>query len=108
MDADALEYACRSRLKWKRDGADWVLFNGRRRMGRVTPAADHPGMYRWEKAGGRFSAIGNLSWVKDAVLAAAVRELEWTMRSKLARDPSKPQQNSVSAAHKSPPVRLAA
>jgi hypothetical protein len=38
MDDSAIEYACRSRLKWKRDGADWVLWDGRRRMGRVGPA----------------------------------------------------------------------
>jgi hypothetical protein len=31
------EYAIRSQLKWKRDGSDWVLLRGRRRMGRVRP-----------------------------------------------------------------------
>jgi hypothetical protein len=86
---DALEYACRSRLEWKRDGTDWILWQGRRRMGRVVPDAVSPGLYRSVKAGGRLSDMANLSWSKDAVVAAAMRELEWTFRCKPARDPSK-------------------
>jgi hypothetical protein len=86
---DALEHACRSRLKWKRDGADWVLLDRRRRLGRVVPDAVWPGMYRSVKSGGRLSDIANLSWSKDAVMAAAIRELEWTLRCKPARDLSK-------------------
>ena len=46
------EYACRSRLKWKRDGADWVLHCGRRRMGRVVPDDKYPGMFRSVKSRG--------------------------------------------------------
>ena len=84
-----IEYACRSRLKWKRDGSDWVLWCGRRRMGRVVPDSRQPGMYRSIKAGSRLSDMANLSWIKDAVLGAAVRELEWEVRQKAARDPSK-------------------
>jgi len=35
MRDDQLEYAIRSRMKWVRDGANWVLMSGRRRMGRA-------------------------------------------------------------------------
>jgi hypothetical protein len=34
---DFIEHACRSRLSWQRAGAAWVLWCGRRRMGRVVP-----------------------------------------------------------------------
>jgi hypothetical protein len=88
-----LEYACRSRLTWKREGADWVLWCGRRRMGRVVPDGKHPGMYRSVKSGGHLSDISNLSWSKDTVLAAAMRELEWEVCQKAARDPAKCPQN---------------
>jgi hypothetical protein len=46
----------------------------RKRMGRVVPDKDHPGMRRSVKSNGR-SDLANLSWAKDAVLAQAVREL---------------------------------
>ena len=36
------EHAIRSQLKWKRDGSDWVLLRGRRRMGRVTQDLEYP------------------------------------------------------------------
>jgi hypothetical protein len=91
-----VEYVCRSRLKWQHDGSDWVLWCGRRRMGRVVPDAEQPGMYRSEKAGRRSSNIANLSWTKDAVLAAAIRELEWSARTKAANDPSKSPENEGS------------
>jgi hypothetical protein len=55
------EHAIRSQLKWKRDGSDWVLLRGRRRMGRVS---NIPGMWRTPKSGGRVSDIANLSWAK--------------------------------------------
>jgi hypothetical protein len=84
-----LEFDCRSRLTWKRDGADWVMWCGRRRMGRVVPDNHHPGMYRSVKSGGRLSDMANLSWSKDAVLAAAMRALEWEVCHKAARTPSK-------------------
>jgi hypothetical protein len=32
---EELEYAIRSKMTWRRDGTDWVLFYDRRRMGRV-------------------------------------------------------------------------
>ena len=44
------EYAIRSQLKWKRDGSDWVLLRGRRRMGRVTQDLEYPGMWRSPKS----------------------------------------------------------
>jgi hypothetical protein len=37
------EFAIRSQLKWKRDGNDYVLLRGRRRMGRVTQDLEYPG-----------------------------------------------------------------
>ena len=89
---DQLEYAIRSQLKWKRDGADWVLYRRGRRMGRVVPDANYPGMYRSVKSGGCLSDMANLSWSKDAVMSAAIRELEWEGRHQPARHPSKPQQ----------------
>ena len=88
-----LEYACRSRLKWKHDGSDWVLWCGRRWMGRVVPDSDQPGMYRSVKSGGRLSDMASLSWSKDAVLGAAIRDLEWEAHHKAARDPSKCPEN---------------
>jgi hypothetical protein len=78
------EYAIRSQLKWKRDGSDWVLLRGRRRMGRVTPDGKHPGMWRSPKSGGRVSDMANLSWAKDAVVAEAIREPAWDARQQAA------------------------
>src|SRR5580704_9686889 len=84
-----IEYGCRSRLTWKRNGADWVLWCGRRRMGRVVPDSHQPGMYRWMKSGGHLSDMASLSWSKDTVLAAAIRDLEWEITHKPARTRSK-------------------
>jgi len=67
-------------LAWKRDGADWVLHHKRRRIGRVAPDIEHRGMYRAVLSRGRLSDMANLSWAKDAALAAAIRELEWESR----------------------------
>ena len=81
---DLEEFAVRSQLKWQRDGDAWVLLYSRRRMGRVVPDKDHPGMWRSVKSNGR-SDMANQSWAKDAVLAQAVRELAYeaaTTRSK--------------------------
>jgi hypothetical protein len=79
--ADLLEYAIRSQLKWKRDGADWVLWFSRRRVGRVVPDAKYPGMFRWVRSAGRLSDMANISWVKDAAMGAAIRDLEWETRA---------------------------
>ena len=67
-------------LTWKRNGADWVLHRKRRRMGRVVPDSKNPGMYRIALSGGRLSDMANLSWAKNAVLEAAIRELEYEAR----------------------------
>lgn len=70
-------------LIWRRDGVDWVLTAGsRRRMGRVVPDADYPGMYRRVLTGGRFSDMANLARAKDAVYAAAERDLEYIARQR--------------------------
>jgi hypothetical protein len=68
-------------LIWKRDGTDWILLAGRRRMGRVVPDAKWPGMWRSTMSGGRFSDMANLTWAKNAVLVAAERELDYEART---------------------------
>jgi hypothetical protein len=57
---DEEEYAIRSKLKWQRDGTDWILLYGRRRMGRVVPDGQYPGMFRSVKSQG-LSDMANLS-----------------------------------------------
>ena len=79
-------------LQWKRDGNDWLLCLGRRRFGRVVPEAKWLGMFRSVLSGDRLSDMANLTWSKNAVLDAAVRELEWEARREPATDPRKPQQ----------------
>src|SRR5262249_25711874 len=76
-------------LAWKRDGADWVLLHKRRRLGRVAPDSEQQGMFRVVLSRGRLSDMANLSWAKDAALAAAIRELEWEARDNRAIDPPK-------------------
>jgi hypothetical protein len=98
---DDEEFAARSQLKWQRDGDAWVLLYSRRRMGRVVPDKDHPGMWRSVKSNGR-SDMANQSWAKDAVLAQAVRELAY----EAATTPSKSQQNRGWREQKSTPIRL--
>ena len=71
-------------LIWRRDGADWVLFSGRRRFGRVVADSKYPEMWRSTLSGGRLSDMANLAWAKNAVLAAAERELEWEARQRAA------------------------
>ena len=78
-----------SPLAWRRNGNDWVLFDGRRRFGRVVPDQKYPGMWRSVKSRGRLSDLSNLSWAKNAVLVAAERELEWGARDIAAIDPRK-------------------
>ncbi len=72
-------------LRWQRDGNSWLLLHGRRRMGRVVPDSQYPDMYCSMLDRGRRSDMANLSWAKDAVLKAALRELTW----ETANDPSK-------------------
>jgi hypothetical protein len=71
-------------LIWRRDRADWVLFSGRRRFGRVVPDSKHAGVWRSVLSGGRLSDRANLAWAKNAVLMAAERELEWEGRQRAA------------------------
>jgi hypothetical protein len=84
MSDDAQEYALRSLLRWRRDGKDWLLFFNRRRLGRVVPDLQFPGLYRSEKSAGRRSDQANLSWTKDSVMAGALRELSWERARKSA------------------------
>jgi hypothetical protein len=95
------EFATRSQLKWTREVDAWILLYRRRRMGRVVPDRDHPGMWRC-KVDGILSDGANLSWSKDAVLAQAAREVAYERANTL----SKPQQNRGSFRPKSPPMRL--
>ena len=76
-----------SRLTWRRDGSDWVLFLDRRRFGRVVPDSRYPNMWRSVLSGGRLSDMANLAWAKNAVLVAAERETEYAAR--VANTPSK-------------------
>jgi hypothetical protein len=71
-------------LIWRRDGADWVLFSGRHRFGRVVPDSKYAGVWRSVLSGGRLSDRANLAWAKNAVLMAAERELEWEGRQRAA------------------------
>src|SRR5262245_47544705 len=76
-------------LIWRRDRADWVLFSGRRRFGRVVPDSKYAGVWRSVLSGGRLSDRANLAWAKNAVLMAAERELEWEDRRRAAVTPPK-------------------
>jgi hypothetical protein len=76
-------------LIWRRDGADWVLFSGRRRVGRVVADSKYAGLWRSVLSGGRLSDRANLAWAKNAVLMAAERELEWEDRQRAAIAPPK-------------------
>src|SRR5262249_49690851 len=66
-----------------------ALLVGRRRMGRVVPDQKYPGMYRSTLSAGRLSDMSNLAHAKDAVMAAAERELEWEARRRSATRLSK-------------------
>ena len=106
MITDEQEYAIRSKLKWQHDGAGaWVLLHGRRRMGRVVPDAAYPSMWRSVKSRG-LSDMANLSWAKDAVVGAALRELEWRVAQDAATDPRKCPENRGANRLASPHVRL--
>jgi hypothetical protein len=92
-------------LQWKRSGSNWHLFLGRRRFGRVVPDAKYPGMFRSVLSSGRLSDMANLAWAKNAVLNAAVPELEWEARHDTATDPQKSQQNGAVFRDTASPVR---
>jgi hypothetical protein len=74
---DATEYTIRSKLQWNRDGADWILFYNKRRMGRVIPDGQWPNMCRSTNSGGRLSDMANLTWSKGAVFEEVMRGLAW-------------------------------
>jgi hypothetical protein len=78
------EFAARSQLKWTREGNAWILLYRRRRMGRVVPDKDHPGMWRSPKSGGRVSDMANLSWAKGCGDGRGIRELAWDARQQTA------------------------
>lgn len=75
-------------LTWRRDGGGWLLLAGRRRLGRVMPDPEHPGMWRSILSRGRLSDMANLAWTKNAVSLAAERELEFEGRRQCATDPT--------------------
>jgi hypothetical protein len=75
-------------LVWRKAGNCWRLFGaGKRRFGDVVPDDKHRGMWRCVLSGGRLSDMANLSWARNAVLEAAVREIEWGVRQQAATDP---------------------
>jgi hypothetical protein len=66
-----------AQLYWTRDGDDWVLKLGRRKVGRVFKDEKYPSMWRSRRADGRLSDMANLTWAKNAVLAAAERDIRY-------------------------------
>jgi hypothetical protein len=95
-----------ARLQWKRSGNGWLLYLGRRRFGRVVPDAKWPGMFRSVLSSGGLSDMANLAWAKNAVLDAAMRELEWEARNEAATDHQKTQQNGGVFRDAASPVRF--
>ena len=90
-------------LTWRRDATGWVLLAGRRRFGRVVADSKYPGMSRSTLSGGGLSDMANLAWAKNAVLAAAERELEWEARKRAAIAPPKcPEKRGVFESAASP------
>ena len=65
-----------AQLSWTRDGDDWLLKLGRRKLGRVFRDEKYPSMCS-RRADGRLSGMANLSWAKHAVLAAAERDIRY-------------------------------
>lgn len=92
-------------LTWKRAGNVWRLFDGRRRFGDVAPDSEHPGMWRCVMSGGRLSDMANLSWARNAVMEAAVRELQYEARQSAATDPLKCPVNRGVFGGRASPVR---
>ena len=72
-------------MKWQRDGAGWLLLYGRRRMGRVVPDAQYPGMWRSVLERNRPSDMANLSCAKNAVLKALLTGDPMTTQRDLAK-----------------------
>jgi hypothetical protein len=91
-------------LTWRRDGVNWLLFSGKRRMGRVVPDLKWPGMWRSTLSGGRLSDMANPAWAKNAVLVAAERELEWEDRTRTGKHLPKCPENRGVFEGTAPPV----
>ena len=67
-------------LTWRKSAKGWRLFAGKRRFGSVIPDSKYPGMWRVPLSDGRLSDMANMSWARNAVLATAVREIEYEAR----------------------------
>jgi hypothetical protein len=67
-------------MQWKRHGREWILYHGKRRMGRVVPDSIYPKMFRSIMPDGSLSDMANLTWAKDAVLASAEREISYGLQ----------------------------
>jgi hypothetical protein len=92
-------------LAWRKVGNCWQLFAGKRRFGKVIPDSKHPGMWRAPLSGGRLSDMANLSWARNAVMEAAIREIEWEARQ-AANTPSNSQQSAAVFRGASSPIDL--
>jgi hypothetical protein len=62
-------------MTWKRVGAEWCLFSGRRVVARVVPDAKSPGMWRVTLPGG-LSDMVNLTGARDAARLLAERQID--------------------------------
>ena len=94
-------------LSWRRERNGWLLIAGRRRFGRVVPAK-HSGMWQSTRGDGQPSDIANLSWAKNAVLAAAELELQFEDRQRRAIDPPKSPEKQGVFNDSAPPVHFSA
>jgi hypothetical protein len=74
---------------WRKHGDDWILFAGRRRVGRVVPDTKYRGMYRPALSQRRVGDMANLSWAKNAVLVEAEATDQVRNRAKLKKSPQK-------------------
>jgi hypothetical protein len=95
------------RLHWRKAGRGWQLYGEHgRKFGKVIPDANIRHMWRTPLSGGRISDMASLSWARNAVLDAAVRELEWEARQSAAMTPSIPEEIGAVFGDGSPPVRF--
>ncbi len=74
-------------LAWRKHGDTWILYDGRRRVGRVVPDTKYPGMYRPALSQRRLGDMANLSWAKNSVLVEQERK-----PAKLEKAPKKERQ----------------
>jgi hypothetical protein len=51
-------------LKWRREGADDVLYTGKRRLLRLLPDATYPNMWRVVYPDGELGDLKNLTWAR--------------------------------------------